>query len=47
MPDAWLEAFAAAGTPEQAVSAIQRLAEAGADQIIFQPLDGDPARLPG
>jgi len=42
MPDAWLDAFAAAGTPEQAAARIQRLFAAGADTVIFQPLDGDP-----
>jgi len=45
MPDAWLDAFAAAGTPEQVTDALQRLAEAGADSIVFQPLNGDPACL--
>src|SRR5512138_1661796 len=41
MPDEWLDAFSAAGTPEQAASSIQRLIDAGADTVIFQPLDGD------
>jgi alkanesulfonate monooxygenase SsuD/methylene tetrahydromethanopterin reductase-like flavin-dependent oxidoreductase (luciferase family) len=45
MPDAWLDAFAAAGTPDQATAAILRLAEAGADHIILQPLNGDPTCL--
>jgi alkanesulfonate monooxygenase SsuD/methylene tetrahydromethanopterin reductase-like flavin-dependent oxidoreductase (luciferase family) len=45
MPDEWLDAFSAAGTPEQAADAIQRLMDAGADSVIFQPLDGDPACL--
>jgi alkanesulfonate monooxygenase SsuD/methylene tetrahydromethanopterin reductase-like flavin-dependent oxidoreductase (luciferase family) len=42
MPDAWLDAFAAAGTPEQAAAAVQRMVETGADSVVFQPLDGDP-----
>lgn len=42
MPDAWLDAFAAAGTPDQAVAAIDRLADAGVDSIVLQPLKGDP-----
>ena len=42
MPAEWLEAFSAAGIPEQAAAAIQRLMAAGADSVIFQPLDGDP-----
>jgi alkanesulfonate monooxygenase SsuD/methylene tetrahydromethanopterin reductase-like flavin-dependent oxidoreductase (luciferase family) len=42
IPDAWLDAFAAAGTPEQAQASIQRLFAAGADSVVFQPLDGDP-----
>lgn len=41
MPDDWLDAFSAAGTPEQAAGSIQRLVDAGADTVIFQPLDGD------
>ncbi len=41
MPDKWLNAFSAAGTPEQVTDAIQRLAAAGADSIVFQPLNGD------
>ncbi|MBN1536279.1 MAG: hypothetical protein JW908_06070 [Anaerolineales bacterium] len=41
-PAAWVDAFAAAGTPDQVIAAINRLAEAGADSIVFQPLDGDP-----
>ena len=45
MPDEWLDAFSAAGTPEQAANAIQCLSAAGADSIVFQPLDGDPACL--
>jgi 5,10-methylenetetrahydromethanopterin reductase len=45
MPDEWLDAFSAAGTPEQAADAIRRLIVAGADSVIFQPLNGDPACL--
>jgi 5,10-methylenetetrahydromethanopterin reductase len=41
MPDDWLDALAAAGTPEQAAASIQRLAAAGADTVIFQPLTDD------
>lgn len=42
MPDAWLDAFAATGTPEQAAACIWRLLDAGVDAVIFRPLDGDP-----
>jgi alkanesulfonate monooxygenase SsuD/methylene tetrahydromethanopterin reductase-like flavin-dependent oxidoreductase (luciferase family) len=42
MPDEWLDALSAAGTPEQVTDTIQRLAAAGADVIVFQPLNGDP-----
>jgi alkanesulfonate monooxygenase SsuD/methylene tetrahydromethanopterin reductase-like flavin-dependent oxidoreductase (luciferase family) len=41
MPDEWVDAFSAAGTPEQVTERIQCLMEAGADSIVFQPLDGD------
>jgi 5,10-methylenetetrahydromethanopterin reductase len=42
MPGEWLDAFAASGTPEQVLAGIRRMAEAGADSIVFQPIDGDP-----
>ena len=42
IPDAWVDAFAAAGTPQEAALAIERWREAGADTIVFQPLNGDP-----
>lgn len=42
IPDEWIDAFSAAGTPDQVTEAIQRLTAAGADSIVFQPLDGDP-----
>jgi alkanesulfonate monooxygenase SsuD/methylene tetrahydromethanopterin reductase-like flavin-dependent oxidoreductase (luciferase family) len=42
MPDAWLDALAAAGTPAEAAAHIDSLVAAGADAVIFQPLDGDP-----
>jgi len=42
MPDAWLDAFSAAGTPDQVTNALQRLTEAGANSIVFQPRNGDP-----
>jgi len=45
MPDKWVDAFSAAGTPEQVVDSIQRLIVAGADSVVFQPLDGDPTCL--
>jgi 5,10-methylenetetrahydromethanopterin reductase len=45
MPDAWLDALTASGTPEQAAVSIQNLAEAGADSVILLPLNGDPACL--
>jgi 5,10-methylenetetrahydromethanopterin reductase len=45
IPDEWLDAFAAAGTPEQVSAGIRRLVDAGADAIIFQPLNGDAACL--
>jgi 5,10-methylenetetrahydromethanopterin reductase len=42
MPDEWLDAFSAAGTPEQVAGAIERWIETGVDSLVFQPLDGDP-----
>jgi alkanesulfonate monooxygenase SsuD/methylene tetrahydromethanopterin reductase-like flavin-dependent oxidoreductase (luciferase family) len=45
MPDEWVDAFSAAGTPDQAVEAVRRLMDAGADSVVLQPLNGDPAGL--
>ena len=42
MPNEWLDAFSAAGTREHVIEIIQRLSDAGADSIVFQPLNGDP-----
>ena len=42
LPDEWVDAFAAAGTPEQVTDAIQRWVETGVDSIVFQPLFDDP-----
>ena len=41
MPDEWVDAFSAAGTLEQVAHGIQCLIDAGADSVVFQPLDGD------
>ncbi len=41
IPDAWLDALAATGTPDQVVAAIQRSVDAGVDSVILQPLKGD------
>lgn len=41
MPEEWVDAFSAAGTPEQVTGSIQRWMDAGADSVVFQPLDGD------
>ncbi len=45
LPDAWLDALSAAGTPEQAAASVRRLVETGVDSIVLQPLNGDPACL--
>jgi alkanesulfonate monooxygenase SsuD/methylene tetrahydromethanopterin reductase-like flavin-dependent oxidoreductase (luciferase family) len=45
MPDEWVDAFSAAGTPEQVTGVVQRLIDAGAGSVVFQPLNGDPACL--
>lgn len=42
MPDEWVDAFSATGTPEQVAGLVQRWIAAGPDSIIFQPLNGDP-----
>jgi hypothetical protein len=45
LPDAWLDLFGAAGTPEHVTQVLERLAVAGPTSIVLQPLDGDPACL--
>lgn len=45
LPEAWIDELSVSGTPEQAAKAIERLAEAGADAVILQPMHGDPACL--
>jgi alkanesulfonate monooxygenase SsuD/methylene tetrahydromethanopterin reductase-like flavin-dependent oxidoreductase (luciferase family) len=42
MPEDWVDALAAAGSPEQVIAAVSRLAETGPDSIVLQPIDGDP-----
>lgn len=41
MPDAWIDELSAAGTPEQAAASIQRLIEAGADEVMLAPVEND------
>lgn len=45
MPDEWVDAFCAAGTPDQVREAIQRWVETGVDSVVLQPLNGDPECL--
>ncbi|MPM12841.1 F420-dependent glucose-6-phosphate dehydrogenase [bioreactor metagenome] len=41
MPDAWLDAFSASGTPHQVSTLLKQWFEAGVNSIIIQPLWGD------
>ncbi len=41
MPDSWIDAVTASGTPDQVCAAIQRWIDAGSDSVVLQPLDGD------
>jgi 5,10-methylenetetrahydromethanopterin reductase len=45
IPETWIDELSAAGTPEQASAAILRLKDAGADSVVLEPLDADPACL--
>ena len=45
IPDSWIDAIAAAGTPEQVRQALRRWIDAGIDHLVLQPLDGDPECL--
>lgn len=42
MPDEWLDGLSASGSPGAVAGAVRRFFAAGADCVIFQPLDGDP-----
>ena len=42
MPEEWLDDLSISGTPDQAAASFKRIAEAGADSIVLQPLDDDP-----
>jgi alkanesulfonate monooxygenase SsuD/methylene tetrahydromethanopterin reductase-like flavin-dependent oxidoreductase (luciferase family) len=42
MPEAWLDELTASGTPDQAAAAIQRLIEAGANEVMLAPVENDP-----
>jgi alkanesulfonate monooxygenase SsuD/methylene tetrahydromethanopterin reductase-like flavin-dependent oxidoreductase (luciferase family) len=42
MPEAWIDELTASGTPEQAAAMIQRLIEAGADEVMLAPVENDP-----
>ncbi len=41
MPDAWLDAFSASGTPQQVSALLNQWFEAGVSSVIIQPLWGD------
>jgi alkanesulfonate monooxygenase SsuD/methylene tetrahydromethanopterin reductase-like flavin-dependent oxidoreductase (luciferase family) len=45
MPEAWVAELSASGTPEQALETVQRLVEAGADEVVLAPVEPDPASL--
>lgn len=46
LPDEWITQLAVAGTPEECVRSIERLAETGADSVVLVPLPGrDVAEL--
>jgi 5,10-methylenetetrahydromethanopterin reductase len=42
MPEAWIDELTASGTPDQAASAIQRLIDAGANEVMLAPVENDP-----
>jgi alkanesulfonate monooxygenase SsuD/methylene tetrahydromethanopterin reductase-like flavin-dependent oxidoreductase (luciferase family) len=45
IPEEWLDAFSGAGTAIQAAKAIHKVIDAGANTVVFQPLNGDPSCL--
>ncbi|NMC53115.1 MAG: LLM class flavin-dependent oxidoreductase [Chloroflexi bacterium] len=45
MPDAWVDALCAAGEPDEVAGAVQNWFAAGANSVVLQPLNGDPACL--
>jgi 5,10-methylenetetrahydromethanopterin reductase len=42
IPDEWVDTFSAAGAAKETAATIQRLFAAGANTVVFQPLEGDP-----
>jgi len=42
MPEAWLDQLTASGTPGQAAASIQRLIDAGANEVVLAPVENDP-----
>jgi len=42
IPDEWVDALTAAGTPQQTAGAVRRWLDSGIDELIFEPLNGDP-----
>jgi alkanesulfonate monooxygenase SsuD/methylene tetrahydromethanopterin reductase-like flavin-dependent oxidoreductase (luciferase family) len=45
MPEAWVDELSASGTPEQAARTVERLIEAGADEIVLAPVAADAESL--
>jgi len=45
IPEAWVDELAAAGDPHQAATLVKRLAGAGADSIVLQPIAAQPSAL--
>lgn len=45
MPEAWVDALTASGTPQQVAESLQRLEDAGATSLVLEPIMGDPEAL--
>lgn len=43
MPEAWVDALSASGTPEQAAETVRQIIAAGADEVVLAPVEYDPA----
>lgn len=45
MPDEWIQQLAVVGTPEDCRNAVMKLVDAGADSIVFTPIEDDKQTL--
>ena len=45
LPDSWINALTASGTPDQATETVKNLIDTGIDSLVLAPIDPDPSDL--